>query len=72
MTTGQFFTFIYAMFNAYMPLKRMGNVYQQFQAAQGASTQVFAYLDLEQENIEQPGARILAPFSRESNSIVSV
>ena len=47
MTTGQFFTFIYAMFNAYMPLKRMGNVYQQFQAAQGASTQVFAYLDLE-------------------------
>jgi ATP-binding cassette, subfamily B, bacterial MsbA len=65
MTTGQFFTFIYAMFNAYMPIKRMGNVYQQFQAAQGASTQVFAYLDLEQENIEQPGARILPPFAGE-------
>jgi subfamily B ATP-binding cassette protein MsbA len=65
MTTGQFFTFIYAMFNAYMPLKRMGNVYQQFQAAQGASTQVFAYLDLEPENIEQPGAQILPAFSRE-------
>jgi subfamily B ATP-binding cassette protein MsbA len=65
MTTGQFFTFIYAMFNAYMPLKRMGNVYQQFQAAQGASTQVFAYLDLEQENIEQPGAKILPPFAGE-------
>jgi subfamily B ATP-binding cassette protein MsbA len=65
MTTGQFFTFIYAMFNAYMPLKRMGNVYQQFQAAQGASTQVFAYLDLEPENIEQPGAKILPAFSRE-------
>ena len=65
MTTGQFFTFIYAMFNAYMPLKRMGNVYQQFQAAQGASTQVFAYLDLAPENIEQPGAKILPAFSRE-------
>jgi subfamily B ATP-binding cassette protein MsbA len=65
MTTGQFFTFIYAMFNAYMPLKRMGNVYQQFQAAQGASTQVFAYLDLEPENIKQPGAQILPAFSRE-------
>ncbi len=65
MTTGQFFTFIYAMFNAYMPLKRMGNVYQQFQAAQGASTQVFAYLDLEQENNEQPGAQILPAFARE-------
>jgi subfamily B ATP-binding cassette protein MsbA len=65
MTTGQFFTFIYAMFNAYMPLKRMGNVYQQFQAAQGASTQVFAYLDLDPENIEQPGAQILPAFARE-------
>lgn len=65
MTTGQFFTFIYAMFNAYMPLKRMGNVYQQFQAAQGASTQVFAYLDLEPENIEQPGAQVLPAFTRE-------
>ncbi|MDP9147582.1 MAG: ABC transporter ATP-binding protein/permease [Acidobacteriota bacterium] len=65
MTTGQFFTFIYAMFNAYMPLKRMGNVYQQFQAAQGASTQVFAYLDLPEENIEQPGAKILPPFSQQ-------
>jgi subfamily B ATP-binding cassette protein MsbA len=65
MTTGQFFTFIYAMFNAYMPLKRMGNVYQQFQAARGASTQVFAYLDLEPENIEQPGAQILPAFARE-------
>ena len=65
MTTGQFFTFIYAMFNAYTPLKRMGNVYQQFQAAQGASTLVFAYLDLEQEDIEQPGAKILPPFGGE-------
>ena len=65
MTTGQFFTFIYAMFSAYMPLKRMGNVYQQFQAAQGASTQVFAYLDLPQETLEQTGAKILPAFSRE-------
>jgi ATP-binding cassette, subfamily B, bacterial MsbA len=65
MTTGQFFTFIYAMFNAYMPLKRMGNVYQQFQAAQGASTHVFAYLDLPPENIEQPGAQVLPPFAHE-------
>jgi len=27
-TTGGFFAFLYAMFNAYMPLKRMGYVYQ--------------------------------------------
>lgn len=64
MTPGAFFAFIYALFSAYMPLKRMGYVYQQFQAAQGASTQVFAYLDQVEEKIEQPGASRLAPFSQ--------
>jgi subfamily B ATP-binding cassette protein MsbA len=65
MTEGQFFAFLYAMFNAYMPLKRMGYVYQQFQAAQGASAQAFTVLDLEEERAELPGAKLLAPFSRE-------
>jgi ATP-binding cassette, subfamily B, bacterial MsbA len=65
MTLGVFFAFIFALFNAYTPLKRMGYVYQQFQAAQGASTQVFAYLDLKEEQAEQPGAQLLPPFSRE-------
>ena len=65
MTEGDFFAFIFALFNAYMPLKRMGYVYQQFQGAQGASTQVFAYLDREEEQLEQPGAKFLRPFSRE-------
>jgi len=31
MTEGQFFAFLYAMFNAYMPLKRTGYIYQQLQ-----------------------------------------
>ena len=65
MTPGIFLAFIYAMFNAYMPLKRIGQVYQQFQLAQGASTQVFAYLDREEEKSEQPGAMLLQPFSQE-------
>jgi subfamily B ATP-binding cassette protein MsbA len=65
MTEGQFFAFLYAMFNAYMPLKRMGYVYQQFQAAQGASAQAFTFLDLEEERAEQPGAKLLPSFSRE-------
>jgi subfamily B ATP-binding cassette protein MsbA len=64
MTPGTFFAFIYALFSAYIPLKRMGYVYQQFQAAQGASTQVFAYLDREEERSDQPGAARLAPFSQ--------
>lgn len=62
MTPGQFFTFLYAMFNAYIPLKRMGYVYQMFQAAQGASTQVFTYLDRKEENLEEPGVARLRAF----------
>jgi subfamily B ATP-binding cassette protein MsbA len=65
MTEGQFFTFLYAMFNAYMPLKRTGYIYQQLQAVDGASTQVFAYLDRDVEVSEQPSAARLAPFVRE-------
>jgi subfamily B ATP-binding cassette protein MsbA len=64
-TLGGFISFLYVMFNAYMPLKRMGYVYQQFQAAQGASTQVFAYLDREEEVIDQKGGIILDGLSRE-------
>ena len=65
MTQGIFLAFLYAMFNAYMPLKRIGQVYQQFQYAQGASAQVFAYLDLQEEQSEQPGAASLRPFARD-------
>src|SRR5262249_20213234 len=62
LSPGQFFTFLYAMFNTYMPLRRLGSIYQQFQIAQGASTQVFAYLDLPEEAAEALGTAELPPF----------
>lgn len=65
MTQGIFMAFIYAMFNAYMPLKRVGQVYQQFQYAQGASTQVFHYLDQREEELEQAGAHLMPRFAKE-------
>jgi subfamily B ATP-binding cassette protein MsbA len=65
MTEGQFFAFLYAMFNTYMPLKRTGYIYQQLQAVRGVSAQIFAYLDREEEKPDQPGARTLAPLTRE-------
>jgi ATP-binding cassette, subfamily B, bacterial MsbA len=65
LTIGLFFTFVYALFKSYEPVKRMGAVYQQFQQAQGATTQVFAYLDLKEEERDAPNARELPPFSRE-------
>jgi subfamily B ATP-binding cassette protein MsbA len=63
MTVGSFGTFIYSMFKVYEPVKRIGAFYQQFQQAIGASTQVFAFLALEEEVAETPGARVLPPFS---------
>ncbi|HJY85975.1 MAG TPA: ABC transporter ATP-binding protein [Candidatus Acidoferrales bacterium] len=65
MTTGTFVTFMYALFKVYEPVKRMGIIYQQFQQALGASTEVFTFLSLEQEVAEVPGAKALPPFSRE-------
>ncbi len=64
-TLGGFISFLYVMFNAYMPLKRMGYVYQQFQAAQGASIQVFAHLDREEEVLDQQDGKILEGLARE-------
>ncbi len=65
MTVGLFFSFVYCLFKSYEPIKRMGAVYQQFQQAQGATTHVFAYLDLKQEEQDAPGAAPLPAFSRE-------
>ena len=65
LTLGLFVTFVYALFKSYEPVKRLGTIYQQFQQAQGATTHVFAYLDLAEEERDAPGARRLSPFSRE-------
>ncbi len=65
MTEGEFIGFLFAMFNAYMPLKRTGYIYQQLQAVEGITRQVFAYIDLEVEVPDQPGAQILPTLSRE-------
>ncbi len=65
MTQGLFIAFVYSLFKSYEPVKRMGSVYQQFQQAQGATTQVFAYLDLAEEERDAVGAVPLPEFSRE-------
>jgi subfamily B ATP-binding cassette protein MsbA len=65
MTVGLFFSFVYCLIKSYEPIKRMGAVYQQFQQAQGATTHVFAYLDLKQEEQDAPGAKPLPAFSCE-------
>ena len=65
MTVGIFGTFIYALLKSYEPVKGLGSVYQQFEAAHGATAKVFEYLDLGEELDEEPGLRALPAFSRE-------
>jgi ATP-binding cassette, subfamily B, bacterial MsbA len=64
MTTGIFFAFIFALFRAYEPVKRLGSIYQLFLQAVGISAQVFTFIDLPEEVLESPDARVLPRFSR--------
>jgi ATP-binding cassette, subfamily B, bacterial MsbA len=64
MTTGIFFAFIFALFRAYEPVKRLGAIYQLFQQAVGISSQVFNFLALPEEVMDSPGAKALPPFSK--------
>ena len=64
MTIGAFGAFTFALFKAYEPIKRIGTVYQLFLQAVGISTQVFAFLDLPEEVIDEPGAKVLPPLSK--------
>ena len=64
MTTGIFFAFVFALFKAYEPVKRLGSLYQLFQQAVGLSMQVFAFLDLPEEPLDAPSANPLPGFAR--------
>jgi subfamily B ATP-binding cassette protein MsbA len=63
MTAGIFVSFVVALISAYAPIKRIGSFYQQLEQARGATAQVFAYLALDEEQSDQPGAEKLPPFS---------
>lgn len=63
MSVGLFVSFAYALFKAYEPIKRLGNVYQLFLQAAGVSAQVFAFLDRPCEVMDAPGAKVLPRFS---------
>lgn len=62
--TAAFIAFTYALFKAYEPLKRLGNIYQLFLQAAGVSAQVFSFIDLPEEVLETPHAKELPRFSR--------
>ena len=64
MTVGLFGAFTFALFKAYEPIKRIGNIYQLFVQALGTSAQVFRLLDLPEEKLDMPGAKTLPRLSQ--------
>ena len=64
MSEGAVFAFAYALLRISTPIKRLGNIYQHFQFAVGASHQVFGFLGLGEEAIEREEGRRMAPFSQ--------
>ena len=64
LTLGLFGAFTYALFKAYEPIKRLGTVYQLFLQAVGTAAQVFAFLDLPEEKMDEDGAKVLRCFEK--------
>ncbi len=62
LTLGLFGAFTYALFKAYEPIKRIGTVYQLFLQAAGTSAQIFAFIDMPEEKMEEPGAKVIRGF----------
>jgi subfamily B ATP-binding cassette protein MsbA len=63
MKAGTVLAFAYALLRASTPVKRLGNIYQHFQLALGASRQVFGFLALGEEGMELPGTKRLERFA---------
>jgi subfamily B ATP-binding cassette protein MsbA len=64
MSTGEFTSFVIALFLLYEPVKRLTGIHNIFQQALGASQKVFEYLDRELQVKENPGAARLSRFEK--------
>jgi ATP-binding cassette, subfamily B, bacterial MsbA len=64
MTTGDFFVFIVAVFRLYDPVRKFALFYNNFQQAIGASSEIFKFMDVQDEVREKTNAPALPPFSK--------
>jgi subfamily B ATP-binding cassette protein MsbA len=62
-TSGTFLTFIVAVFKLYDPVRKFALFNNNFQQALGASSEIFKFMDTEDDVKEKPGARPLPPFA---------
>ena len=60
---GGFCAFIAAVFSLYNPVRKFALFNNNFQQALGASSEIFKFMDSQDEVREKPGAKPLAPFS---------
>ena len=60
---GTFVAFITAVFSLYNPVRKFALFYNNFQQALGASSEIFRFMDLEDDVREKPRAEILPKFS---------
>ena len=65
MTTGEFTSFMAALFMMYMPIKKLARVNATLQQAISAAARIFGVLDTPYEIQEAPDAIDLAPLERE-------
>ena len=63
LTTGEFVTFITALFMMYSPAKRLSRVNADLQQGMAAGERIFEMLDTHSEVRERPDARPLPPFA---------
>jgi ATP-binding cassette, subfamily B, bacterial MsbA len=64
MKPGVFLAFIVAVFKLYDPVRKFALFNNNFQQALGASSEIFKFMDTEDDVRERPGAKALPPFSR--------
>ncbi len=63
-TLGTFVAFIAAVFSMYNPVRKFALFYNNFQQAMGASSEIFKFMDTEDEVREKPWAKSLPAFSQ--------
>jgi subfamily B ATP-binding cassette protein MsbA len=63
-TAGTFLAFIVAVFKLYDPVRKFALFNNNFQQAVGASSEIFRFMDMEDEVREKPGAKRMAKFGR--------
>src|SRR5580698_6488960 len=64
LTTGAFVAFIAAVFSLYNPVRKFAQFNNNFQQALGASSEIFKFMDIEDEVREKPHAKRLPAFAK--------